>query len=224
MGRILIYYTLIRFSYDYMFYWRFFIISVSFKKCTVIWHFSDTWQIIIKMEKVLSVQKQLIQGLMNQIGWVSTTQEFTKMNKEAQFEAIRLVARPFSILRLPFMSRSGKFQGSSIRSCSKNTDSNDFSNGTAVECNDADECTERKIPVFDSELDDDFEVYENYRGKFWVLLTEFSSGSNILKKLFKVVETDNKNYALIVTCLNVSETQVGFNLKLSRATNTIWFI
>ena len=25
-----------------------------------------------------------------------------------------------------------------------------------------------------------------------------------------VVETDNKNYALIVTCLNVSETQVGF--------------
>ena len=112
MGRILIYYTLIRFSYDYMFYWRFFIISVSFKKCTVIWHFSDTWQIIIKMEKVLSVQKQLIQGLMNQIGWVSTTQEFTKMNKEAQFEAIRLVARPFSILRLPFMSHSGKFQGS----------------------------------------------------------------------------------------------------------------
>ena len=97
----------IRFSYDDMFYWRFFIIFVSFKKCTVIWHFSDTWQIIIKMEKVLSVQKQLIQGLMNQIGWVSTTQEFTKMNKEAQFEAIRLVARPFSILRLPFMSPSG---------------------------------------------------------------------------------------------------------------------
>ena len=26
----------------------------------------------------------------------------------------------------------------------------------------------------------------------------------------KVVETDNENYALIVTCLNVSETQVGF--------------
>ena len=26
----------------------------------------------------------------------------------------------------------------------------------------------------------------------------------------KVVETDNENYALIVTCLNVTETQVGF--------------
>ena len=29
-------------------------------------------------------------------------------------------------------------------------------------------------------------------------------------KPVKVVETDNENYALIVTCLNVSETQVGF--------------
>ena len=27
----------------------------------------------------------------------------------------------------------------------------------------------------------------------------------------KVVETDNENYALIVTCLNVTETQVGFS-------------
>ena len=29
-------------------------------------------------------------------------------------------------------------------------------------------------------------------------------------KLVQVVETDNENYALIVTCLNVTETQVGF--------------
>ena len=30
-------------------------------------------------------------------------------------------------------------------------------------------------------------------------------------KPVKVVETDNENYALIVTCLNVTETQVGFS-------------
>ena len=41
-----------------------------------------------------------------------------------------------------------------------------FSNGTAVECNDADECTERTIPIFGSELEDGFKPYENYRGKF----------------------------------------------------------
>ena len=29
-------------------------------------------------------------------------------------------------------------------------------------------------------------------------------------KLVQVVETDNQNYALIVTCLNVTDTQVGF--------------
>ena len=39
------------------------------------------------------------------------------------------------------------------------------------------------------------------------------SGLLIIKinfKLVQVVETDNENYALIVTCLNVTETQVGF--------------
>ena len=47
-----------------------------------------------------------------------------------------------------------------------------FSNGTAVECNEADECIERNIPIFDSELGDDFELYENYRGRFQRLLIE----------------------------------------------------
>ena len=86
-----------------------------------------------------------------------------------------------------------------------------FSNGTAVECNEADECTERTIPFFGSELEDGFQPYENYRGKFEtktlksrLLIIEFNF------KLVQVVETDNENYALIVTCLNVTETQVGF--------------